>query len=368
MEVTYAENGRDGIEVLQARPDIDVVLMDIMMPEMDGYETIRQIRATSRLRRAADHRPDGQGDEGRPREVHRGRRLGLHHQAGRHRAAALAAARLALPMTTHGCVGDDGPSPIPAPAGAAPPGAPLEDVEIELLLEGSSATTATTSATTPLLAAAPAPPADARRGARTISGLRSGCCTTRPAWSGCCSASRSTSARCSATRLLPRLPREGRADAAHLPVHPHLARRLLDGRGGLLDGDPAAGGGPLRPLPDLRHRHERGGAAQARDGIFPLAAMQEYTANYIQAGGNGAFSEYYTASYDNAIFRPCAEATTSSSPSTTWRPTARSTSSTSILCRNVMIYFNRALQERVHGPVLGEPGALGFLAWATRSR
>ncbi|MBD1823206.1 response regulator [Cyanobacteria bacterium FACHB-DQ100] len=44
MEVFYAENGREGIETLQAHPDTNVVLMDIMMPEMDGYETTRAIR------------------------------------------------------------------------------------------------------------------------------------------------------------------------------------------------------------------------------------------------------------------------------------------------------------------------------------
>src|SRR5215213_5890334 len=44
--------------------------------------------------------------------------------------------------------------------------------------------------------------------------------------------------------------------------------------------------------------------AAARDGIFPLVSMREYTANYLQAGGSGVFSEYYTASYGNAIFRP----------------------------------------------------------------
>src|SRR5947208_16260863 len=44
LEVLYAENGRDGIEALERNPDVDVVLMDVMMPEMDGYQTMRAIR------------------------------------------------------------------------------------------------------------------------------------------------------------------------------------------------------------------------------------------------------------------------------------------------------------------------------------
>jgi CheY-like chemotaxis protein len=44
MIVVFAENGRDGIETLQDNRDVDLVLMDIMMPEMDGYETTQAIR------------------------------------------------------------------------------------------------------------------------------------------------------------------------------------------------------------------------------------------------------------------------------------------------------------------------------------
>ncbi|POX37265.1 hybrid sensor histidine kinase/response regulator, partial [Streptomyces sp. Ru73] len=49
ITVKYAENGREGLEVLQRNPDVSVVLMDIMMPEMNGYDAIRAIRGTPRL-------------------------------------------------------------------------------------------------------------------------------------------------------------------------------------------------------------------------------------------------------------------------------------------------------------------------------
>jgi len=49
MSVCFSENGKDGIELLNEVPDIDIVLMDIMMPEMDGYDTTRAIRADPRF-------------------------------------------------------------------------------------------------------------------------------------------------------------------------------------------------------------------------------------------------------------------------------------------------------------------------------
>ncbi|MFJ9466204.1 HAMP domain-containing protein [Streptomyces caniferus] len=49
ISVKYAENGREGLEVLDRTPDVSLVLMDIMMPEMDGYEMIKAIRQAPRF-------------------------------------------------------------------------------------------------------------------------------------------------------------------------------------------------------------------------------------------------------------------------------------------------------------------------------
>ncbi|HET9832794.1 MAG TPA: response regulator, partial [Vicinamibacterales bacterium] len=50
MDVVSATNGRLAIEMIKSTPDLSVVLMDIMMPDMDGYETMREIRRHAEFR------------------------------------------------------------------------------------------------------------------------------------------------------------------------------------------------------------------------------------------------------------------------------------------------------------------------------
>ena len=50
MEVIFAENGRDGIDLLKNTPDVDAILVDIMMPDIDGYDIMRQIRGMRKFK------------------------------------------------------------------------------------------------------------------------------------------------------------------------------------------------------------------------------------------------------------------------------------------------------------------------------
>jgi chemotaxis protein methyltransferase CheR len=85
----------------------------------------------------------------------------------------------------------------------------------------------------------------------------------------------------------------------------------------------------------------------ARAGVFPLQKMQEYTENYIRAGGTRAFSEYYLAKYEGALFDRSLIENIVWAPHNLGQDRSFNTFHV-ILCRNVMIYFDRALQRRVY--------------------
>jgi chemotaxis protein methyltransferase CheR len=98
----------------------------------------------------------------------------------------------------------------------------------------------------------------------------------------------------------------------------------------------------------------------AKEGIFPLAPMQEYTANYLHAGGRHVFSDYYTAHYDNVIFDSALKRNLIFSEHNLVTDSSFNEFHV-ILCRNVMIYFNKALQARVHNLIYDSLTMFGVL-------
>lgn len=86
---------------------------------------------------------------------------------------------------------------------------------------------------------------------------------------------------------------------------------------------------------------------RARNGVFPIHVMKDYSANYQRSGGKASLSDYYTADSDWVVFRRHLRENVVFG-------THNLVSDSSfnefhlILCRNVLIYFRRELQERVH--------------------
>ncbi|MFP7658167.1 MULTISPECIES: CheR family methyltransferase [Chryseobacterium] len=103
----------------------------------------------------------------------------------------------------------------------------------------------------------------------------------------------------------------------------------------------------------------------ARAGVFPLQQMKLYSENYILSGGKKDFSDYYTANYDSAMFD-------SSLKQKLILSTHNLVSDSSfnsfqlIICRNVLIYFDKALQERVFQLFDDSLENLGYLALGSK--
>ena len=105
--------------------------------------------------------------------------------------------------------------------------------------------------------------------------------------------------------------------------------------------------------------------AKARDGIFPLAALQEYTGNYLRAGGAGTFSDYYTARYDRVIFHRALTENVVFAQHNLVTDSSFNEFQV-ILCRNVLIYFNGVLTDQVHRLLYGSLAPSGFLGLGGR--
>src|SRR5438034_1134809 len=107
--------------------------------------------------------------------------------------------------------------------------------------------------------------------------------------------------------------------------------------------------------------------SHARTGVFPLDKMREYTQNYIRAGGERAFSEYYLAKYDGAQFqRSLVDNVVFAQHNLV---SDRSFNDFNVIvCRNVMIYFDRALQDKVHRLFYESLMTFGVLALRSEER
>jgi chemotaxis protein methyltransferase CheR len=99
----------------------------------------------------------------------------------------------------------------------------------------------------------------------------------------------------------------------------------------------------------------------AREGVFPLDRMKQYTHNYIRGGGTHDFSRYYTAAYDNVVFsRSLTENVVFAHHNLAMDRSFNDFNV--ILCRNVMIYFDKTLQDHVHGLFYESLENFGILA------
>jgi chemotaxis protein methyltransferase CheR len=102
--------------------------------------------------------------------------------------------------------------------------------------------------------------------------------------------------------------------------------------------------------------------AQARAGILPAEGLEAAGVRYQRAGGRRCLSEYYTATENGVIFDPALRRNILFAQHNLATDSSFNEFNL-ILCRNVMIYFNRELRERVHGLLhrsLAMFGALGL--------
>lgn len=85
----------------------------------------------------------------------------------------------------------------------------------------------------------------------------------------------------------------------------------------------------------------------AKEGIFGIQKMKQYTKNYMEAGGTRSFSDYYSARYNSVIFNPFLRKNMIFAEHNLATDVSFNEFNV-IFCRNVMIYFDDELRDRVH--------------------
>ncbi|WP_213148001.1 CheR family methyltransferase [Neobacillus citreus] len=103
----------------------------------------------------------------------------------------------------------------------------------------------------------------------------------------------------------------------------------------------------------------------AQKGAFPLKKMQQYTKNYLKAGGRKAFSEYYTTDRQYAYFKPLLDDNLIFAQHNLVTDGSFNEFHV-ILCRNVMIYFDNNLQQQVHRLFYGSLASGGFIGLGSK--
>lgn len=104
---------------------------------------------------------------------------------------------------------------------------------------------------------------------------------------------------------------------------------------------------------------------KAKDGIYPLKEVQQYTANYQKAGGQRSFSDYYHAEYESAIMDKSLKTNITFAHHNLVRDGVFSEVQL-IFCRNVLIYFDRTLQNWVLSILTESLSRGGFLCLGTK--
>lgn len=104
---------------------------------------------------------------------------------------------------------------------------------------------------------------------------------------------------------------------------------------------------------------------QARDGIFNISKLKQYTANYQKAGGLESFSDYYSAHYDHVVMNKSLKENILFSDHNLATDGVFGEMNL-IMCRNVLIYFNRELQNRALGLFFESLGNESYLCLGSK--